>query len=55
MWVEDVGGRKLEKLDFLQVLEATLGTGDICLQAWFVLQGPAVLAFVVLPLWAGLG
>ena len=52
---ENEGGRKLEKLDFLQVLKATLGTGDMCLQAWFVLQGPAVLALVVLPFWAGLG
>ena len=53
-WLK-MGGRKLEKLDFLQVLKATLGTGDMCLQAWSVLQGPAVLAFVVLPFWAGLG
>ena len=50
-----MGGRKLEKLDFLQVLKATLGAGDMCLQAWCVLQGPAALAFVVLPFWAGLG
>ena len=44
---------QLEKLDFLQVLNATLGSENMCLQAWFVLQGPAVLAFVVLPFWAG--
>ena len=50
-----MGGRKLEKLDFLSVLKATLGSGDMCLQAWFVLQGPAVLAFVVLLFWARLG
>ena len=53
-WLK-MGGRKLEKLDFLQVLKATLGSGDMCLQAWFVLQGPAVLAFVVLLFWARLG
>ena len=34
---------------------ATLGSGDMCLQPWFVLQGPAVLAFVVLLFWARLG
>ena len=53
-WVK-MGGRKLEKLDFLSVLKGTLGSGGMCLQAWFVLQGPAVLAFVVLLFWARLG
>ena len=53
-WLK-MGGRKLEKLDFLSVLKATLGSGDMCLQAWFVLQGPAVLAFVVLLFWTRLG
>ena len=51
-WLK-MGGINLEKLDFLEYLKATLGTTDMCLQAWFVLQGPAVLAFVVLPFWAG--
>ena len=45
--------RQRRELVFLQVQKATLGTGDMCLQAWFVLQGPSVLAFVVLPFWAG--
>ena len=44
---------KLEKLDFLQVLNATLGSENMCLQAWFILHGPAVFGFVVLPFWAG--
>ena len=33
----------------------TLGIGDLCPQTWSVLQGPAVLAFVVPPFWDGLG
>ena len=36
---ENEGRRKLEKLDFLQVLKATLGTGNVCLQAVSVLHG----------------
>ena len=50
-WLK-IAGRDLV---FFQVLKATLGSGDVCLQAWSVLQGPAVLAFVVLLFWAGLG
>ena len=35
-------------LVFFQVLKATLGSGDVCLQAWSVLQGSALRTFVVL-------
>ena len=54
-WLKMAGRKleKLEKLDFLQVLNATLGSENICLQAWFILHGLAVFAFVVLPFWAG--
>ena len=46
---------KLQKPDVLQVLKATLGSGNVCLQAVSVLQGLAVLTIIVLPFWARFG